>query len=161
LPIIQNLLKFSIYLPINHCTKNLRLGKEQQEEKKMAANIKSVHLVIGPRTRVVSVQVNGGRVNRKIIRKLMKNGEQLLGVIGHHRGTLSPEGALKILEARVEALDVSRSRSADLKLDLLFDPNSNMVAMRGEVTIGQMRQFVKETRYVATGYNADEFKRLI
>jgi formylglycine-generating enzyme required for sulfatase activity len=36
LPIIQNLLKFSIYLPINHCTKNLRLGKEQQEEKKMS-----------------------------------------------------------------------------------------------------------------------------
>gem|GEM_PF-6918794 len=50
---------------------------------------------------------------------------------------------------------------APLDLGLLFDSKSNMVAMAGEVTIGQMRLFVQETKYKATGHNAKKFNKLV
>jgi hypothetical protein len=53
--------------------------------------------------------------------------------------------------------------AASVDLCLLFDPESDKVAMKDEVTIGQMRQFVKETGYAPAegSHNAREFNRLI
>jgi hypothetical protein len=61
---------------------------------------------------------------------------------------------------RIEEIGASQV-PAPFDLGLLFDPKSNMVAMRGEVTIGQMRQFVQETGYRPEGYNTEDFNRLI
>jgi len=50
---------------------------------------------------------------------------------------------------------------APLDLGLLFDSNSDMVAMKKEVTIGQMKQFVEEKDYRPKGDNVEQFSKLI
>lgn len=52
---------------------------------------------------------------------------------------------------------------APLDLGLLFDPNSNMVAMREAVTVGQMRLFVQDRGYRPEegSCNAGDFDNLI
>jgi len=58
-------------------------------------------------------------------------------------------------------LELSAEAPVDLDLGLLFDPNSNKVVMAGQVTIGQMRRFVDETRYTAEGNNSQGFNKQI
>jgi hypothetical protein len=118
-----------------------------------------VHLGFGPQTRVVRVQAEGGRVTRKIVAQHLAPGECLKGVIGRHRGELTPAKADQILSMRGEIAGFGVS--APIDLGLLFAPNSNMVAMAREVTIGQMRLFVEETNYQPVGHSSGKFKKLL
>lgn|GEM_PF-3087295 len=121
--------------------------------------MQGVYLVFGPRTRVVTVQAKGGVVTRGTVAQHVATGEHLRGVIGHHEGGLAPAQADRILRKRVEITGLGVSAPVDL--GLLFDPNSNMVAMAGEVTVGQMKQFVEATRYQPIGHGIASFNNLL
>jgi hypothetical protein len=125
--------------------------------------LQKVNLVFGggkTRVRVVPVRVKDGQVTNETIGRQMKPGEKLLGVIGHFQVKLTAAKARKIMSGRIALAEVAK-QAAPLDLGLLFDPKSNMVAMAGEVTVGQMRQFIEETGYKPKGHNAGGFNRLI
>lgn len=83
----------------------------------------------------------------------------------------SPAEAAALLSMRGKPQPVSVNPIEEIKapsgsvfdLGLLFDTTSNMVAMAGEVTIGQVRQFSEEAGYrpKSGSPNADQFSKLV
>ncbi|MCX5750910.1 MAG: hypothetical protein NT099_04500 [Candidatus Saganbacteria bacterium] len=117
-------------------------------------------------------QTRGGTPNIQDIARRGEGGVRLL--IGNGRDAMMTEADKALTEEARAAIVAGRqtlqieeikmpgeSPAVPIDLGLLFDPKSNRVAMRGEVTIGQMKRFVEETRYNPKGDNAGQFNELI
>jgi hypothetical protein len=104
--------------------------------------------------------VTGDPFGRRAIAALNRTGQIAASVrVGSAPGENQAGGVVAAVAVR--GIEKISPTGPVLDLDLLFDRYSNMVAMRGEVTIEQMRQFVEETGYKAAGHNADDFTRLL
>jgi len=113
----------------------------------------------GPIIRIVPVRVDGGRVNSGIIGKELKPGEQLMGVIGHPPGKLTPKKANQILREQIDLTTVMQELKIPLPemIDYLGLP---FKFMKGVATVGQFAGLVK-AGYEIRGHNADELKTII
>lgn len=121
--------------------------------------IRRVTLVFGPKTRVVLLRADAGRVNREIIGREMKPGERLLGVIGHYPGKLTPANVSKILRMRVDAVAIAGGAKIAIP-EMINVPGSSFSVMKGVVAGGQLAALVK-TGYEIKGRGSATLKRII
>ena len=113
--------------------------------------MRTVHLVFGPKTRIVPVRVEGGRVNGDIIVRKIKPGEHLLGTIGHYQGKLTPTNAKKILGGQIETIETARM--FQIIIPEMIDINDRVGIMETEGTVGLFKQVMGG--YKITGHNSD------
>jgi hypothetical protein len=119
-----------------------------------------VHLVFGPKTRVVPVMAPGGAANVKLISAHKLAGEHFLGAIGHFPTELSPATARQILAMR-GANERLLSGEFEIPAPKMIEIPSmaGKKIMKDEVTVGLFKEVM--AGYKINGSRADELRAIL
>lgn len=97
-------------------------------------NVRKVHLVYGPQTRVVPVRVPGGKVSNEMVALNMLEGERFMGAIGHHSffRDLTPARAEEILQKRAQ---IRSFFAPELEISEMVEISGSVRVMKAELSV--------------------------